>query len=756
MSERAPRPDPDDAAPGDAPGADSPGTTPPGTTPPADSPLADSPSAFLRHGATQPVDWRPWGEDAFRTARETDRPVLLDIGAVWCHWCHVMDRESYEDPDTAALINELYVPVKVDRDERPDVDARYQRAVQSLVGQGGWPLTAFLTPDGDVFHGGTYFPPRDGYGRPSYRRVLREVARVWREERSRVAEAAGAVRERLAASLEGEAAPGELRPDLVDAGVEALARVYDARRGGFGGAPKFPAVGSLALLLDRAAEPGRASGSAAAMVRDTLVAMVAGGIHDQLGGGFHRYATDARWIIPHFEKMAYDNGPLLEILSRAAVVFAEPRFTAAAEGIVGHYLDVAPELVAAGGFPASQDADLGPDDDGDYWTWTADEVAEALAPGDAEPGDPSTAGHRATADAARLRWGLDDPESAMHLDPNRHVLFQAVAPAEVARRLGRPVADVDARLDAARRTLKGVRDRRPRPFVDATLYAGWVSLVASGHLAAARHLGTPDAGDAALRALDRLWSDAWEPDVGFHHRVADSGAGIHLSDQAHTAAALLDAFEWSQDLRWLERARAAVDVILARFGHASGALLDRPADGAGPAALRQDRLEITDSPEPSPTAVAAMAFARLAALQGDDDLADAAARVTAAFAGSAPRFAASASTWFRAVRWVTGPVTTVVVVEPAERDGRSALLDAALRSARPAMVVRRLPPHSADVEAAADAADAALTALPEALRAMVTRDSPRAYVCAGRSCAAPVADADALRRLLETFPPGPI
>ena len=311
---------------------------------------------------------------AFEEARREGRPVLLDIGAVWCHWCHVMDRESYEDPETAALINELYVPVKVDRDERPDVDARYQRAVQAISGQGGWPLTAFLTPEGEVFHGGTYFPPTDAHGRPSFRRVLREVARVWREERSRAEGVATSVRERLTESFRGEAAAGEPDPALVEHAVEALAESFDFRHGGFGRAPKFPNPGGLELVLETWVEDG--TEWAHRVVEESLLAMARGGFRDHLGGGFHRYSVDARWIIPHFEKMAADNGPLLSVCARAAAALeaagaasaAEVR--AAAEGVVAYYRDVAPGLLEAGGFPASQDADIGFEDDGDFYVNT--------------------------------------------------------------------------------------------------------------------------------------------------------------------------------------------------------------------------------------------------------------------------------------------------------------------------------------------------------------------------------------------------
>jgi uncharacterized protein YyaL (SSP411 family) len=688
--------------------------------------LANAASPFLRHGAEQPVAWLPWGEAAFERARDRDRPILLDIGAVWCHWCHVMDRESYEDPDTAALINELFVPVKVDRDEMPDVDARYQRAVQSLAGQGGWPLTAFLTPDGEVFHGGTYFPPRDAHGRPSFRRVLREVARVWDEERDRARSVAEAVADRLATVLTGEAAPGELGDEMIGQAVDALAAVFDARHGGFGRSPKFPNVGGLGLLLDRWLDGG--STATRDMLLSTLLAMVRGGIHDQLGGGFHRYSTDARWIIPHFEKMAYDNGPLMEVLARAGQALDDFRLTAAATGVAGYYRDVAGELTDVGGFPASQDADIDLDDDGDYWTWTEAEVRAAVSDADA-------------AGAALHRWGVGDPAGAMHLTPERHVLFESASVADVAGRLDRPEDEVRAMLETARAQLKRARDGRPEPYVDRTLYTGWVALVASGHLAAARHAGDEQAADAALRALERVWDQAWTEGRGVAHRVGDTGGVEQLGDQAYVAQAALDAFEWSQEPQWLERARAVVEVVGDRFAHGSGGLADRPADaGAAVDVLREGRLEITDSPEPSPTAVVAMTLARIGALDHDDELGHAGRALLRVYAGSAPHFAPNAGTYFRALRWVVRPVTTVVVVSEAGTGG-DPLLRAALRPYRPATVVRRFVPGSIDPDR-----------LPDALAAMLTAEAPRAYVCAGQTCSAPVSEPADLDDLLRTFP----
>ncbi len=727
--------------------------------------LEGSASPFLRHGAEQPVRWLPWGAEALELARAQDRPILLDIGAAWCHWCHVMDRESYEDPATAALVNELFVPVKVDRDERPDVDARYQRAVQALTGQGGWPLTAFLAPDGRAFYGGTYFPPQDGHGRPSFRRVLREIARVWREDRDGALKQADALRGRLAESDAALRQGAELSSALGDVAVEALADEFDFRHGGFGRAPKFPNPGGLHLLLDRWLDDG--VDWQRRVVLETLRAMGRGGVFDQLGGGFHRYATDARWLIPHFEKMAYDNGPLLELYARAAATLDEPFFADVARAILRYYDDVAPALLARGGFPASQDADIGMDDDGDYWTWTADEVRDALG------GDG-----RATR-AALLRYGFDDPGAAMHLDPDRHVLFLGREAGEVAARLdddargddGTAPARLDdaarALLDAAARALLDARARRPRPFVDETVYADWTALVASGHIAAARHLGAADAGAAALRALDRVWDDGWTAGEGVDHRPGGAPAGRFLADQACLAQACLDAFELTQDQRWLRRARALADVAIDRFTAPDGAgFVDRAVDAAeGVGALAEPHRPIADAPEPAGNAVEALALLRLHALTGEERYRRAALRTLTAFAGAARRLGAGAATYFRAVDWATRPVTTVVVVGAEEDAASDPLFRAALGVHRPRTVLRRLRAGEApagerrDAGAAIERAEGGAavapppepTALPPELRAMLSGDAPRAYVCVGRTCAAPVSDPAALDALLRTF-----
>jgi uncharacterized protein len=689
-------------------------------------------SPFLQHGAEQPVGWWPWGEAAFEQARRLDRPVLLDIGAVWCHWCHVMDRESYEDAGIAELINDRFVAIKVDRDERPDVDARYQRAVQLLSGQGGWPLTAFLTPEGDVFYGGTYFPPEDGHGRPSFRRVLREIDRLWQQERGRAVEAASSIANRLIAQSRAEAEPGSVDGSLIDETLENLAASFDFRHGGFGRAPKFPAPAALDLLLDRYLDDG--TPWALEIVTSTLHAMGNGGVFDQIGGGFHRYSTDARWIIPHFEKMAYDNGPLLSTFAASAAALRDPECAAIVDGILSHYPDIAPDLLQAGGFPASQDADFGSDNDGDYWTWSEAELQAALE-------------DSLDVEIAKLSFGFDDPATRMHIDPSRHVLYHARDAADVATALAEDVATVETALPRIRARLKETRDQRPAPFVDRTLYSGWCALLASGHLHAGRYLDRPLAITAGLRALDRIWADGWRRDRGILHRLDDDAAGVWLDDQAHTLLALLDAFEVAQTPQWLDRAISVAGVMMSRFlDPGTGALVDRPTGSTAVAALSRTHFPLADAPTPSGNGAAALALLRLAALTGDDDYGRMAERILAALAGTAARLGSSAATFVKAATWVALPVTTVLIVDDENRPDADRLLAAAHATYRPRTAVRRLSP--ADTEQAR---------LSPTLATMVSREWPRAYVCSGTTCASPVSDPAELVETLLGFgrPPRP-
>src|SRR5579863_3018908 len=331
-------------------------------------------SSYLRSARHQPVHWHPWGEAAFALAQSENKPILLDIGAVWCHWCHVMDRESYEDPEIARIINDHFVAVKVDRDERPDVDARYQAAVSAISQQGGWPLTGFLTPDGRPYFGGTYFPRDDRYGRPGFGRVLLTMAEVWKGRRDEALESAASVMAAIEHN-EGFSGGGEVSLALVDQIAGSILSQFDPRHGGFGSQPKFPHPAALDLLLELAMNRDHEQARDAFIT--TLDKMAHGGVYDQLAGGFHRYSVDERWVVPHFEKMIYDNTELLRNYVHGFQSFVREDFLATAKEIIG-WLDTTMTDRERGGFYASQDADIDLDDDGDYFTWTLDEARAAL------------------------------------------------------------------------------------------------------------------------------------------------------------------------------------------------------------------------------------------------------------------------------------------------------------------------------------------------------------------------------------------
>jgi len=457
--------------------------------------LARSASPYLRSATHQPVEWYEWGDEAFSRARAEDKPILLDIGAVWCHWCHVIDRESYENAQLAAIINRLFVPVKVDRDERPDVDARYQAAISTISGQGGWPLTGFLLPDGRPFFGGTYFPPEDAMGRPGFRRILEAVADAFQNRRGDVEEAASRLAEAVAKAETFTGSRGELDARVVDSQIESIMGLFDSRNGGFGRSPKFPHTSAIDLLLERYQSGGGLHLLKIAGM--TLAKMGAGGVYDQIGGGFHRYSVDERWCVPHFEKMSYDNSELLKNFLHGYQVTREPQFREIAEGIID-WTNAALSDQERGGFYASQDADQTLDDDGDYFTWTQEEVRAALSPEEAR--------------VIELAYDVES-RGEMHHNPAKNVLWIARQPAEIATKLGMDEASVRLTLANAKGKLLAARAARPTPFIDTTHYVAWNAMYVSAYLEAAAVLGG-ERGAAcrafALKTVNRILSDAWK------------------------------------------------------------------------------------------------------------------------------------------------------------------------------------------------------------------------------------------------------
>src|SRR5262249_12789289 len=417
--------------------------------------LAQASSSYLRSAMHQPIHWHEWGAEAFEKAKKENKPILLDIGAVWCHWCHVMARESYEDPGIAALINEHFIAIKVDRDERPDVDSRYQTAVQAISGQGGWPLTAFLTPEGKPFYAGTYFPPQDHHGRPSFRRVLLTLSQAFHEKRNDVLESAESVMDAISQAEGFAGKSGSLQPQIIESMVQSAVKLFDAEHGGFGSSPKFPHPSVLDLLMQRYAETGNQH--LLNIVNITLEKMAQGGVYDQLAGGFHRYSVDEHWVVPHFEKMAYDNSELLKNYLHGFQITGNAFFAAVAKDII-RWMDEWLSDREHGGFYASQDADISLDDDGDYFTWTLDETKEVVS------GEEL--------DAVALYYGIGEV-GEMHHDHRKNVLHIGVNPEDIGKRLKKTPEQVQAILDSPKKKMYPARLKRQTPYVDKTVYVSW-------------------------------------------------------------------------------------------------------------------------------------------------------------------------------------------------------------------------------------------------------------------------------------------
>ena len=617
--------------------------------------LSRAASAYLRSARHQPVQWHEWGTEAFEKAKRENKPVLLDIGAVWCHWCHVMDRESYENEETAAVLNDHFIAVKVDRDERPDVDTRYQSAVATISGQGGWPLTAFLTPEGKPYFGGTYFPPEERYGRPSFKRVLLTMAHAYAERREEVEESASSILTMIEHNESFAGRSGEPGAALLDKIIESALRQFDARNGGFGSQPKFPNSGGIDLLIDTATRGGANVEAARNVAIVTLKKMAAGGIHDQLAGGFHRYSVDEQWIVPHFEKMAYDNSELLKNYAHAFQSFADPEFAQVANGIL-RWMDEWLSDRERGGFYASQDADDSLDDDGDYFTWTREEV-QAVLPAEE---------FRVAEAYFNVR-----PVGDMHHNPAKNVLHTPKTLEEVAKALG--IDEVKARqlLRAAKETMYAARLKRRTPYVDKTVYTGWNGMCISAYIAAGRSLGLQEPVEFALKSLDRVLDTVWS-DAGLAHVVA-YGEGVAperavpgvLDDYAFVANAALDAWEASGELRYFDAAQQIADAMLKRFYDVTGCgffdtELTSTEERIGALAARRKPLQ--DSPTPAGNAVAATVLLRLAALTNNKDYETRAQDTLETFGGVAEHFGLFAASYALALRRMIEPPIQVCVV----------------------------------------------------------------------------------------------
>jgi uncharacterized protein YyaL (SSP411 family) len=660
--------------------------------------LAHETSPYLLQHSENPVDWYPWGDEALQRAREDDRPVLLSVGYSACHWCHVMERESFEDPETAAYMNENFVNIKVDREERPDVDALYMEAVQAMSGQGGWPMTVFLDPDGVPFYGGTYFPPDESRGMPSFRMVMEAVVEAFAGRREEIRGRAEETRIRLGAVGRIEPAPETPEAAALEQAVRALRDSADMERGGIGsGAPKFPPASALELLMaTRARSDG--GNSADAVVETTLDAMIAGGIYDQIGGGFARYSVDADWLVPHFEKMLYDNALLARAYLHGWQALGHERWRRACEETLDWALREmrGPE----GGFYSALDADS-EGEEGRFYVWTPGQLREAL--GD-EVAD--VAAHYGVTEAGNF-----EGRSVLHLP-------------------GGADGPEPPGLAAARALLLEARERRPRPGLDDKRLTSWNALAIAALAEAGAVLRRPDYLEAARGCAEFVLGELSDGE-GRLLRTYKDGEGrlnAYLEDHAFLLEALLALYEATFEPRWYERARELADATIARFGDSErGGFYSTSNDHEGLIARRK---EIGDHPIPSGNSSAAMGLLRLAALSGERSYEREAEGVLRLFSAPAMRHPDGFAHLLRALDFHLAPTREVALAG----EGLEPLAAVVRAELRPHLVLAG-GPEGSDT--------------PELLAARTTIDGrAAAYVCERFSCRAPVTAPEDLAELL--------
>jgi len=677
--------------------------------------LAQETSPYLLQHRDNPVDWYPWGEQALARAREEDRPILLSVGYSACHWCHVMERESFEDAEAAAYMNEHFVNVKVDREERPDVDALYMEAVQAISGQGGWPMTVFCDPEGVPFYAGTYFPPDEGRGMPSFRMIMEAVVDAFESKREEIGSRAPQMRARLGAMGAIEPAAEVPQAATLEQAVARLLEGADPERGGFGGAPKFPPSLALELLLARGEhEP----------VERTLDAMLAGGIYDQVGGGFARYSVDANWLVPHFEKMLYDNALLARAYLHGWQVFGHQRYRRACEETLEWALREmrGPE----GGFYSALDADS-EGEEGRFYVWTPAEIRTALANAPADPADPANPAGNPTSPNC-IKFSIPQIENLMQFYgvgeggnfEGRNVLHLA----------GGVGAAEPEGLDEMRRALYQARAKRVWPGLDDKRLTAWNALAISALAEAGAVLERPDFLDAARACADFVWERLRDADGNLLRSYKGDRAHLnaYLEDHAFLLEALLDLYEATFEPVWFERARALAETTIARFGDPERGGFYSTSDDHE--ALIARRKEFGDHPIPSGNSSAALGLLRLATLTGERSHEQQAEAVLRLFAGPATTHPESLAHLLRAIDFHLAPTKEVALVG----DDLTELTRTVHAEHHPHLVLAGGPEG---------------TETPKLLEGRTAvGGKPTAYVCESFTCKEPVTNATSLSALL--------
>jgi uncharacterized protein YyaL (SSP411 family) len=669
-------------------------------------------SPYLKQHAYNPVHWYPWGPEALQRARQLDRPIFLSIGYSACHWCHVMEHESFEDPEVARLLNEHFVSIKVDREERPDLDQIYMTAVQLLTGQGGWPMSVFLTPDLKPFYGGTYFPPDDRYGRPSFKRVLLALIDAWKTRREEIAQSSGQLTQQLQQVGRIEPAEGSLDAGLLRGAAAQLQHRFDSTYGGFGSAPKFPHPMDLRLLLRVWKRFG--DDNALHMVRVTLEHMALGGIYDHLGGGFHRYSTDERWLVPHFEKMLYDNALLSLAYLEAYQATGDALFRQVVEETIAY---LRREMVGSEGrFYSTQDADS-EGEEGKFYVWSAQEVEAIL-------------GHEKF-----------DPFSYVYdISPQgnwegRNILHRTRRLEQDARMLRIPVEELKKLLDECRVKLFEVRSRRVWPGRDEKTLTSWNALMIEAFALAAQVLENPDYAAVAVKAADFLLHRMRTPDdllLRTHFHDSPPKLNGYLDDYAYLVNALVTLYETTFDTRWLHEAEGLTRVMLDEFWDAKdGGFF---YTGRSHETLIARTKDPHDNSTPSGNAVAALALQRLAKLTGRQELQDRAEATLQLFQGLMASTPQAAGQMLLALDFYLGPVQEFAVVGNPTTEETRRVLRLIQGKYRPDKVV-------------------ALKAGPEEetiplLEGKTAQGTVTTYICQNFACQAPLVGADAVEAAL--------
>jgi uncharacterized protein YyaL (SSP411 family) len=686
--------------------------------------LAEEKSPYLLQHASNPVDWRPWGEEAFEIARREDRPIFLSIGYSTCHWCHVMERESFEQEDVARILNQHFVPVKVDREERPDVDQIYMTVCQALTGSGGWPLTVILTPDRRPFFAGTYFPPEARFGRPGLKEILYQVVAAWEQQRDRVAEAAEQITREIQPQFAGSPG-GSLGAETLRLGFEQLASRFDESHGGFGSAPKFPTPHVLTFLLRcwlRYGDP-----RALEMVESTFQAMRRGGIYDHVGFGFHRYSTDREWLVPHFEKMLYDQALLMIAYVEAYQATGNPLYGAVAREIAAYVLRdmTSPE----GAFYSAEDADS-EGEEGKFYLWRRSEVEALLG---AEEAALYCRAYHIEADG---NWR----DEATGRVPGTNIPHLDEDPAAIAVELGVGPAELARRLEAARQKLFEARVRRVHPHKDDKILTSWNGLMIAALAKAAQAFDDPSYAGAAERALAFISAKLVREDGRLLARFRDGEAAhlAYLDDYAFLAWGLLELYEATFAARHLDAALRLVREMerLFRDGQAGGYFFT----GEDGEALLARAKEIYDGAEPSGNSVAALVFLRLGRITGDPALERNAEAIFQAFSGTAAKSPSAHTQLLGALDFALGPTREIVVAgEKADAEARAMVREAIRRFLPRKVLLWNIPEEAKTLHRLA----------PFVSKQTPLAGSAAAYVCENYACLAPVTSAAELARLLD-------